>query len=94
VSTGTSQSRSSYVAALTLADCEIHDRIEDRGARLTYFNAHEADYAATLACMRDREALDAAEASFTHDDETTGGRPIRSYRRLHQGYMAFREMAL
>jgi hypothetical protein len=94
MSTLTSEATSSYVAALTLTDCEIHDRIEDRGARLTYFNAHEADYAATLACMRDREALDAAEAAFTHDDEVTGGRPVRSYRRLHQGYMAFRELAL
>lgn len=52
------------------------------------------DYDVMLACMRDREALNAAEASFTHDDEVTGGRPIRSYRRLHQGYMAFRELAL
>ena len=84
----------SYVAALTLVDCDVRARIEDRGARLTYFSAHEADYAATLACMRDREALDVAEASFTHEDDTTGGLPVRSYRRLHQGYMAFRELAL
>lgn len=56
--------------------------------------SHRRDAGVSLACMQDREALDAAEAAFTHDDETTGGRPVRSYRRLHQGYMAFREMAL